>query len=120
MAVSISTQLAALAAERNMRLIGRMNGVCWDNAQQESFWSTLKTGYHPRYRIDTHEHTITAVSSWIETAYNRRRRHSALGQISLVAFEHRLITKADKVPFSPMSTQRGSTPKMAHNAKFRG
>jgi len=34
------------------------------------------------------------VSEWIETVYNRRRRHSALGNISPVAFEHRTTTAA--------------------------
>jgi transposase InsO family protein len=34
------------------------------------------------------------VSSWIETVYNRRRRHSALGQISPVTFEDRITTAA--------------------------
>ena len=77
-----------------MRLSVGRTGVCWDNAQQESFWSTLKTEYYQRYRFDTHAHAITAVTSWIETVYNRRRRHSALGQVSPVAFEQHLITAA--------------------------
>ena len=36
----------------------------------------------------------TPSASWIETVYNRRRRHSALGQISPVTFEHRITTAA--------------------------
>jgi len=91
-----STQLAAVAEELDVRPSVGRTGVCWDNAQQESFWSTLKTEYYQRHRFDTHEHAITAVSSWIENVYNRRRRHSALGQISPVAFEHHLITEAAK------------------------
>ena len=75
--------------------VGR-TGVCWGNAQQESFWSSLKTEYYHRNSFATHAEAITAVSSWIETVYNRRRRHSALGQISPVAFEHHLITAAAK------------------------
>ena len=50
-------------------------GVCWDNAQQESFWSTLKTEYYDRHTFATRAEAIHAVSSWIETVYNRRRRH---------------------------------------------
>ena len=91
-----STQLAAVAEELDVRPSVGRTGVCWDNAQQESFWSTLKTEYYQRHRFDTHEHAITAVSSWIENVYNHRRRHSALGQISPVAFEHHLITEAAK------------------------
>lgn len=39
---------------------------------------------------------IASVSTWIEDVYNRRRRHSAHGQISPVAFEHRLTTAASQ------------------------
>ena len=75
--------------------VGR-TGVCWDNAQIESFWSTLKTEFYDRHEFDTHADAIHAVSSWIETVYNRRRRHSALGQIPPVAFENRIITAASE------------------------
>ena len=89
-----STQLAEVAAELDVRLSVGRTGVCWDNAQQESFWSTLKTEYYQRHQFGTRAQAITAVSSWIETVYNRRRRHSALGQISPVAFEENLNTAA--------------------------
>lgn len=89
-----SEQLADVAEELHVRLSVGRTGVCWDNAQQESFWSTLKTEYYQRHRFDTREDAITAVTSWIETVYNRRRRHSALGQISPVTFEHNLVTAA--------------------------
>jgi len=89
-----STQLADVAEELDVRLSVGRTGVCWDNAQQESLWSTLKTEYYQRHSFANHAHAIRAVSSWIETVYNRRRRHSALGQISPVAFEHQLVTAA--------------------------
>ncbi len=87
-----STQLADVARDLDVRLSVGRTGVCWDNAQQESFWSTLKTEYYDRYWFDTHAEAITGVSTWIEQVYNRARRHSALGQISPVTFEHQLIT----------------------------
>ncbi|AVL99949.1 hypothetical protein C6V83_06355 [Gordonia iterans] len=40
-----SSQLAAVADELGVRLSVGRTGVCWDNAQQESFWSTLKTEF---------------------------------------------------------------------------
>lgn len=89
-----SSQLADVAEEVDVRLSVGRTGVCWDNAQQESFWSTLKTEYYGRRTFATRAEAIAAVSSWIENVYNRRRRHSALGQISPVAFEHRLTTVA--------------------------
>jgi transposase InsO family protein len=89
-----SAQLATAADELDVRLSVGRTGVCYDNAQQESFWSTLKTEFYHRHEFATHRDAIHAVSSWIETVYNRRRRHSALGMNSPVAFEHRSITTA--------------------------
>ncbi|MFV0494442.1 integrase core domain-containing protein, partial [Mycobacterium sp.] len=91
---STSAQLATVAVELDVRLWVGRTGVCWDNAQQESFWSTLKTEFYHRHHFHTRVEAIHAVSSWIDTVYNHRRRHSALGQIPPVAFEHRIITMA--------------------------
>ena len=89
-----SAQLADAAEDLGVLLSVGRTGVCWDNAQIESFWSTLKTEFYDRHEFATRADAIHAVSSWIETVYNRRRRHSALGQIPPVAFEHRTITAA--------------------------
>lgn len=89
-----STQLAEAATELDVRLSVGRTGVCWDNAQHESFWSTVKTEFYHRHEFLTRADAIHAVSSWIDTVYNRRRRHSALGQISPVAFEDRITTAA--------------------------
>lgn len=91
-----SAQLAAAAAELGVRLSVGRTGVCWDNAQQESFWSTLKTEFYQRHQFATRAEAIHAVSSWIDTVYNHRQRHSALGQIPPVAFEHRITTAANQ------------------------
>ena len=62
-------------------------GECWDNAVQESFFATLKT------ELDLYDaqwgrtQTRSEVFEWIEVFYNRKRRHSALGYLSPVAFE---------------------------------
>ena len=87
-----STQLADVAEQLSVRLSVGRTEAGWDNAQQESFWSTLKTEHYQRHTLATRSQAIRAVSSWIENVYNRRRHHSALGQISPVAFEHRLTT----------------------------
>ncbi len=91
-----SAQLAGAAEELGVLLSVGRTGVCWDNSQIESFWSTLKTEFYDRRQFATHAEAIHAVSSWIETVYNRRRRHSALGQIPPVTFEHRTITAASE------------------------
>lgn len=89
-----SAQMADVATELGVRQSMGRTGVCWDNAQQESFWSMLKTEFYDRYTFTTRADAVHAVSTWIETVYNRRRRHSALGQISPVTFEDRMTTAA--------------------------
>lgn len=64
-------------------------GNCWDNAVAESFFATLKTELTPAARWATRSHARAAVFEYLETFYNRCRRHSALGYLSPVAFEQR-------------------------------
>jgi putative transposase len=64
-------------------------GVCYDNAVAESFFATLKAEriHYQRYRSRTEaRHDIFY---YIESFYNRRRRHSALGFLSPDEFERR-------------------------------
>jgi len=89
-------QMAAVAAELDVRQSVGRTGVCWDNAQHESFWSTLKTEFYDRYSFATRAEAIEAVSRWIDTVYNTRRRHSALGQISPLQFETQYTTAAQE------------------------
>jgi hypothetical protein len=53
-----------------------------DNAQDESFWATLKVEFYDRYLWPTRAAAKVAVGDWIERVYNRRRRHSAIAIIS--------------------------------------
>lgn len=53
-------------------------GNCWDNAVAESFFATLKTELGRR-RWRSHQQLRSAVFEYIETFYNRRRLHSAIG-----------------------------------------
>jgi len=89
-----SAQLAAVADEVGVRLSVGRTGVCWDNAQQESFWSTLKTEFYNRHTFATRAAAVTAVTDWIENTYNRHRRHSALGMLPPVTFEQQHQTAA--------------------------
>ena len=68
-------------------------GICWDNAMADSFFATLKTEFYYRRVWPTKTSAKLAVSAWIEDRYNRRRRHSAIGQISPVAYELQYSTQ---------------------------
>lgn len=89
-----STQLDQAATDQGLHLSVGRTGVCWDNAQQESFWSTLKTEFYDRHTFATQADATHAVTDWIETVYNRRRRHSSLGQIPPVTFETQQLNQA--------------------------
>jgi putative transposase len=62
-------------------------GNCYDNAAMESFWSTLKTEWLHTKHFQTHNEARLAIFDYIETFYNPKRLHSALGYQSPVDFE---------------------------------
>jgi putative transposase len=62
-------------------------GNCYDNAAMESFWSSLKTECLHQKNFQTHQEAHSAIFDYIETFYNPKRLHSALGYHSPVDFE---------------------------------
>ena len=66
-------------------------GCCYDNAAMESFWSTLKTEGLQDKDFSTQQEAELAIFDYIETFYNPRRLHSALGYQSPVDFELELL-----------------------------
>jgi putative transposase len=66
-----------------------MNGVgtWYDNAPMESFFGTLKSELVHHCVYPTRTQARTDLFSYIETFYNRRRRHSALDYLSPEAYE---------------------------------
>lgn len=61
-------------------------GNCWDNAVAESFFKTIKTEliYHHKYK--TRMEAELQIFEYIETWYNRVRRHSTLNGKSILEF----------------------------------
>ena len=67
--------------------MGRV-GSALDNAMMESFFGTLQRELLDRKRWATRAELASAIFEWIEAWYNPRRRHTSLGNLSPVAYEH--------------------------------
>jgi transposase InsO family protein len=66
-----------------------MNGVgtWYDNEPMESFFGSLKSEWLHHYVYHTRNQAKTNVFFYVESFYNRRRRHSALDYVSPEAYE---------------------------------
>jgi putative transposase len=64
-------------------------GNCWDNAVAESFFSSLKKERTRDVPYRTYSEAKSDIFDYIERFYNRKRRHSTLGQLSPLEFETR-------------------------------
>jgi putative transposase len=64
-------------------------GDAYDNAMAESFFATLECELLDRRRFRTPAEAQTAIFEFIESWYNRRRRHSAIGYDSPINYEMR-------------------------------
>jgi transposase InsO family protein len=65
-------------------------GDCYDNAAMESFFHSLKVEQIQGNRYATREQAKASVFEYIETYYNRKRRHSTLNYLSPCDFEARM------------------------------
>jgi putative transposase len=75
-----------------MRASMSRKGNCWDNAVAESFFATLELELIVKARRETRDDARQAIFCYIETWYNRERRHSTIGYVSSVVYEARLQT----------------------------
>ena len=62
-------------------------GNCYDNVVVESFFAALKREHVNRVRYRTREQARADLFEYIELFYNRKRRHSYVGNISPDDFE---------------------------------
>lgn len=69
-------------------------GDCYDNAVAESFFATIEFELIMKNDWETKADARRAIFRYIETWYNRKRRHSTLGYISPVAYEEQLQAAA--------------------------
>jgi len=69
-------------------------GNCWDNAVAESFFATLELELIMKHRWATRDDARRAIFRYIETWYNRERRHSTLDYVSPAQYEEQLRNAA--------------------------
>jgi putative transposase len=62
-------------------------GNCWDNAVAESFFSSLKKERIKKHIYKDRDTAIKDIADYIDSFYNRTRRHSHLGGVSPEEFE---------------------------------
>ena len=75
-----------LLAQHGMVPSNSRKGNCWDNAVVESFFAVLKREKVAFERFRSRAEARRSLFAWIEGHYNRRRRHSTLGNLSPVEF----------------------------------
>lgn len=68
-------------------------GNCWDNAVAESFFKTIKVELIYRNRYPGKQEAAVSIFEWIEAWYNRNRRNSALGNLTISEFENLMQLK---------------------------
>ena len=62
-------------------------GNCWDNAVAEAFFSSLKKERIKKKIYKNRQLAIEDISDYINSFYNRTRRHQYLGGVSPDEFE---------------------------------
>lgn len=83
------TEFTAILASFSGKVQQSMSrkGDCWDNAVAESFFKTIKTECIYRHFYNSKLDAELSVFRYIEAWYNRKRRHSALGNRTMEEFE---------------------------------
>ncbi|MEN3361085.1 MAG: putative transposase, partial [Mycobacteriales bacterium] len=82
------------AACRRLGVVQSMGrvGSALDNAAAEAVNSTIKVELVHRRRFATRAAARAEIGGWISGFYNARRRHSACGRLSPIAYEHLINT----------------------------
>jgi len=84
-----SNEYQMLLKRHGIRSSMSERGNCYDNAPVESFFASLKRERTSGKYYATREEARRDIFDYVEVFYNRRRRHSGLGNISPAEFERR-------------------------------
>ena len=82
----------ALARHGLAGSMGGRAGAAGDNAAMESFFALLQNNVLNRRTWSTRNELRTAIVTWIERTYHRRRRQAGLGRLTPVEFEAIMTT----------------------------
>jgi putative transposase len=107
------SQYSSLAFGKTLRESGLLasmgsRGDAYDNAACESCISTLKREWIKRHRYRSRDQARLSIFQYIETFYNPRRRHSALGGISPDEYETRCLNRQEKERTNTIETTRAA------------
>ena len=69
-------------------------GDAYGNAMAESFFATLEREVIDRRRFNSRAEARMAIFTWLEGWYNPHRRHSALGYLSPINYERKMLSRA--------------------------
>jgi len=87
-----STPVRELLQKANLRQSMSAKGYCYDNAFAESCFASLKAELLPDSGLfDSHLHARRAIFDYLETFYNRSRRHSSLDYLAPKDFLHQFF-----------------------------
>ena len=87
----MSDDYRAILKRYDIRCSMSGKGNCYDNAVVESFFASLKRERVKRRKYQTWDEARADVFDYIERYYNRKRRHSTLGNISPAEYENRTM-----------------------------
>ena len=68
-------------------------GNCWDNAVAESFFKTLKVELVYQNKYETRQQAELSIFEYIETWYNKNRRHKKLNNLTILEHEKLINNK---------------------------
>lgn len=88
--------VTSLSSYEKIRRSMSRKGDCWDNAVAESFFKTLKVELIYQNTYQTKAEAKLSIFEYIETWYNRNRRHKHLNNLTIEEF-HRIINNLKNV-----------------------